>query len=94
MSFLEQSQRVLEEVYRTFGIDATYTSASQTQTITLIQEKNYVVESGEMLVYKVRTSELASVSLGDTIEIEGKTREIINFDQSEDGLELYIGVAR
>ena len=85
---------MLEEVYRTFGIDATYTSASQTQIIRLIQEKNYVVEGGEMLVYKVRTSELASISLGDTIEIDGKTREIINFDKSEDELEIYIGVAR
>lgn len=62
MSFAQQSQKVLDEVYRTFGKTAIYTSQTATQTVVVLQEKNYVVESGEMLVFKVRSSELPSVA--------------------------------
>ena len=94
MSFLDQSQRVLDEVYRTFGLEASYSDGATTRDVALIQDKSYVVEQTDMLVYKVRSSELNSIANGATLTIGGTMHKILMHQQSEDALEIVIGVKR
>ncbi len=94
MGFLEQSQRVLDEVYRTFGFQSLYSDGVSTYDVTLIQDKSYVVEQADMLVYKVRSSELDRVGSGATLTIDGVVKDILMHQSSEDALEILIGVRR
>jgi len=93
MSFQAQALKAVQEVYRTFGINATYTSSTTTKEVALLQDKNYIIEQGEFLQYKAQSAELDSVAAGDTLTIGTKTHKILNHHLSDDGLEVYLGLS-
>jgi len=90
VSFKEMVQNDLPLLYTALGDPAVFSRSGL--TVYLIPEEDFDIEHVEYKKFKAIISDVDGIAEGDTFTMDGVALEVRNFNPSDDGLEMYIGV--
>lgn len=92
MGFKNMARADMKTIYTSLGDTALFTHNGVVKEIFVIEEPSFNVEYVEYQKYRAIKSEVVEIAVGDSLEIDGVERVISNFNPSDDGLEMYIGL--
>ena len=90
MMFKDMVASDLPGLYASLGDPALFSRSGE--TVFLIPEEDFDIESVEYKKFRAIISDVSGISEGDTFTMDGVTLGVKNFNPSDDGLEMYLGL--
>jgi len=92
MSFKQMMANDLPGMYQSLGDSVIYANDMESKEIYIMENESYEIQSLDFMKYRAIHSDVSTIALGDTLEVDGAVQVVHNFSPSDDGLEMYIGV--